>query len=81
MLQVLLQGELDNPAGGDGLRLDGWHAYLEMLMVGSKLRADIKAFFDYADIDGNGGLDAGELLETQATLNMNLLTLDDISSL
>ena len=50
-------------------------------MVGSKLRADIKAFFDYADIDDNGGLDAGELLETQATLNMNLLTLDDISSL
>jgi hypothetical protein len=39
-------------------------------------RADITVFFEYADIDGSGGLDAGELQETQTSLNVNVLSSD-----
>ena len=43
------------PAGAPGLELTDWLAYIDVVVATSALKADLKTFFEYADLDGSGG--------------------------
>ncbi len=65
--------------GLKGLRLEDWCEYIDMLVSLSTLFDDIMVLLCYADFDGSGGLDADELQKTQESLNMDLISQDDLT--
>mmetsp|Transcript_41819 Transcript_41819/g.61470 ORF Transcript_41819/g.61470 Transcript_41819/m.61470 type:complete len:203 (-) Transcript_41819:228-836(-) len=67
------------PARAEGMNIHDWCEYLEMLTSVSALKADIEIFFHYADLDGSGGLDAMEMKEVQSSLNLRLLSTQEIT--
>ena len=65
--------------GLKGLRLEDWCEYIDMLVSLSTLFDDIMVLLCYADFDGSGGLDADELQKTQESLNMRLISEDNLT--
>lgn len=43
------------PTGSPGLELADWLAYIDVVVATRALKADLKTFFEYADLDGSGG--------------------------
>jgi len=62
------------PPNASGLALAEWRAYIDVVVITGSLIADLKTFLEYADLDSSGGLDVTELLETQKSLCLDLLS-------
>jgi hypothetical protein len=59
--------------------LQDWREYLEVLVAVSALKADISTLMDYADLNSSGSLDANELRNVQKSLNLKLVTKDELT--